>query len=52
MIEALESLDLSKKDELMLKTILFQERTNKDREWDDEAVRTIDKLINENGISE
>jgi len=47
MAEALESLDISKEDKELLGTILFQERSNKDRVWDDEAVDSITKLLGE-----
>ena len=47
MAEALESLDISKEDKELLGTIMFQERSNKDRVWDDEAVDSITKLLGE-----
>lgn len=45
MTDALDSIDASSDNKDILRTILFQERSNKDREWDDDATTTIIKLL-------
>lgn len=45
MIDAMSSIALNSGDRELLRGILFQERSNKDREWDDDAVDSIVRLL-------
>ena len=41
MSAAIDKLDISLQDKELITSILFEERNNKDREWDDDAVKFI-----------
>ncbi len=45
MTDALNSTEMSSENKSILNTILFQERSNKDREWDDDASTAIIRLL-------
>lgn len=48
MSAAIESIDLAESDKELIKSILYQERQNKERTWDNDAEKYITKLIDEN----
>lgn len=48
MIAAIDSVDIAAKDKELIKSILYQERQNKERTWDKDAENYITKLIDEN----
>lgn len=45
MADALNTTEMSLENKDILNTILFQERSNKDREWDDDASTAIIRLL-------
>lgn len=45
MADALNATEMSLENKDILNTILFQERSNKDREWDDDASTAIIRLL-------
>lgn len=47
MITAINSVDLNDKQKDLIKSILYQERQNKEREWHKDAENYISKLIDE-----
>lgn len=49
MVDAINEVDLTDSDRNIIRSILFQERNNKDREWDDDAVISIIKLLESSG---
>lgn len=52
MTDALNLIEMSKENKEMLNTILFQERSNKDREWDDDAITVIVRQLESSEDSE
>lgn len=45
MTDALNAIEMPEEGKQMLNTILFQERSHKDQEWDDDAVTVIVRLL-------
>lgn len=52
MSAAIENTDIPETDKALIKEILYQERQNKERTWDNDAERYIAKLLDERAISE
>lgn len=52
MSAAIDSTDIPEIDKNLIKSILYQERQNKERTWDSDAERYITKLIDESASSE
>lgn len=50
MANALEAIELDAKDKELLRSLLFQERNNKDREWGDDAADLIVRLLEKQGL--
>jgi hypothetical protein len=48
MSDAIDQVDLTDKDKEIIKSILYQERQNKERAWDNDAEKYIVQLIDEN----
>lgn len=48
MSAAIDQIDAAEKDREIIKSILYQERQNKERAWDNDAEKYIIKLIDEN----
>lgn len=48
MSAAIDQIDVAEKDREIIKSILYQERQNKERTWDNDAEKYIIKLIDEN----
>lgn len=48
MTAAINQIDIAEKDREIIKSILYQERQNKERTWDNDAEKYIIKLIDEN----
>lgn len=48
MSAAIDQIDIAEKDREIIKSILYQERQNKERAWDNDAEKYIVKLIDEN----
>ena len=48
MSAAIDQVDIADKDREIIKSILYQERQNKERTWDNDAEKYILKLIDEN----
>lgn len=44
---AIDSVNLAAKDKELIKSVLYQERQNKERTWDKDAENYITKLIDE-----
>lgn len=49
---AIDSTDIPETDKVLIKEILYQERQNKARTWDNDAEKYITKLLDENAPSE
>lgn len=52
MSAAIDNTDILEIDKNLIKSILYQERQNKERTWDSDAERYITKLIDESASSE
>ena len=52
MSAAIDNTDIPEIDKNLIKSILYQERQNKERTWDSDAERYITKLIDESASSE
>ena len=52
MSAAIDSTDIPEIDKNLIKSILYQERQNKERTWDSDAEKYITKLIDESDSSE
>ncbi len=52
MSAAIENTDMPETDKALIKEILYQERQNKERTWDNDAEKYIAKLLDEKGLSE
>ena len=48
MLAAIDNTEMSKTDKILITSILYQERQNKERTWDNDAEKFISKLIDEN----
>ena len=48
MSAAIDNTDIPAIDKTLIKSILYQERQNKERSWDSDAEKFIAKLIDEN----
>lgn len=47
MLAAIDVIEMPKTDRIMITSILYQERQNKERTWDSDAEKYITKLIDE-----
>lgn len=52
MSAAIDNTDIPETDKILIKSILYQERQNKERTWDNDAEKYITKLLDENSPSE
>lgn len=52
MSAAIDNTDIPTIDKTLIKSILYQERQNKERSWDSDAEKYITKLIDEGAPSE
>lgn len=52
MIAAINDADITDTDKQLIKDILYQERQNKERVWDNDAEKHITKLIDESSSQE
>ena len=48
MSAAIDATEVTKTDKILVTSILYQERQNKERTWDNDAEKYITKLIDEN----
>ncbi len=52
MSAAIDNADIPEIDKNLIKSVLYQERQNKERTWDSDAEKYITKLIDESDSSE
>ena len=50
MLNALDAIELEPSEKEILRGLLHEERFNKNREWDDDAVEYIVKILESNGV--
>lgn len=48
MSTAINKVNMSEQDKILIESILYQERQNKERTWDSDAEKYVMKLIDEN----
>jgi hypothetical protein len=52
MLAAIDNIEMSEEDRVIIKAVLYQERQNKERTWDSDAEKYITKLIDGNAPKE